>query len=81
MQERTRVARNNRSQTIRQDKDHEVRRCSERSQHWPKNLLLGNGCLKSSLQVVKFGFVYASIYLMTKSDACDRLRDSTYWLI
>lgn len=32
-------------------------------QHWPRNEFFGKGCLKSSTQVVKFGFVYASRYL------------------
>lgn len=34
----------------------------ETSQHSPRSLLLGHGCLKSSTHVVKLGFVYALIY-------------------
>jgi hypothetical protein len=34
-------------------------------QHWPKKLFFGNGWLKSFFQVVRLGFVYASIYLET----------------
>lgn len=38
-------------------------KCSEHDQHCPKKLFFGNGCPKSSRQVVRLGFVYASRYL------------------
>ena len=36
-------------------------------QHSPMNLFFGNGCWKSSLHVVKFGFVYASMCLVRQT--------------
>lgn len=37
-------------------------------QHWPMKLFFGNGCLKSSFHVVKFGFAYASGNLIKQSE-------------
>jgi hypothetical protein len=50
-------------------------------QHWPDKELFGNGWWKSSLQVVRFGFVYASIYLQYDSKHLQSDKQMRLWLI